>query len=241
VLSIVIPAFNEARSLPVCLPTVVSSLEMWSKSRGGETGEIVVVDNESEDGTAEVAKSLGARVVRESIRNIGQVRNAGAGAAYGRYLFFVDADVILPVEAVTTAMRLLVSGRHVGGAIPPHYAPRRLSARLLCWYWDAHRRRHRNAQGVNQFCTVDAFRELAGYRTDWFMGEDMEFFQRLRTLGDRLHRPVVLVEELRVRPSCRRYDTWPGWRMLWWQNPVTARLRPKSAAFWRHWYQSTVR
>ncbi|MEV7978425.1 glycosyltransferase [Streptomyces sp. NPDC086519] len=239
-LSVVIPAFNEAAYLPLCLPTVINSLELWMEKTGNQ-GEIIVVDNGSEDETAEIAESFAVRVIRESIRNIGQVRNTGAAAAHGRYLFFVDADVTVPPEAIATAMRLLTSGYHVGGAIRPQYEPKRLSSRLLCWYWDAYRRRQRGAQGVNQFCTADAFRELAGYRTDWFMSEDTEFFARLRALGDRVYRPVVLVQDICVRPSSRRYDQWPAWKMLWWQNPITARLRLTSSSFWRHWYQSTVR
>ncbi|MGW3651680.1 glycosyltransferase [Streptomyces sp. NPDC000878] len=239
-LSIVIPAFNEADYLPRHLPTILTSLHLWEET-SGEAGEIIVVDNDSQDATTLVATNLGARVVRESARNIGTVRNTGAAVAQGRYLFFIDADVSIPAEAVTTVMNLLNSGRHVGGAIPPLYTPRRLGARLLCRYWDAYRRRHRGAQGVDQFCTAEAFRALGGYRTDWFMSEDMEFFARLRQLGDLTHRPVALVDTLRVKPSTRRYDQWSTWRMVWWQNPVTARLRPHSAAFWRHWYQSTVR
>lgn len=239
-LSIVIPAFNEAAYLPRYLPTVIASLHLWQETTGG-SGEIIVVDNDSQDDTARIAAALGARVVHEPNRNIGQVRNTGAHAARGQYLFFIDADVAIPAAAVLTVMDTLTSGGHVGGAIPPLYTPRRLGARLLCRYWDAYRRRHRGAQGVDQFCTTAAFQALGGYRTDWFMSEDVEFFARLRQYGDLTHRPVVLVDELRVRPSTRRYDQWATWRMVWWQNPLTARLLPGSATFWRHWYQSTVR
>ena len=239
-LSIVIPAFNEAAYLPRYLPTDIKSLQRWEET-SGERGEIIVVDNASADDTAQVAAALGARVIHEAARNIGQVRNTGAQAARGLCLFFIDADVAIPAEAVTTVMHKLTSGRHVGGAIPPLYTPKRLGARLLCRYWDGYRRRHRGAQGVDQFCTTAAFQALGGYRTDWFMSEDVEFFARLRQFGDLTHRPVALVDELRVRPSTRRYDQWPTWRIVWWQNPLTARLRPHSAALWRHWYQSTVR
>ncbi|NUR04597.1 MAG: hypothetical protein HOY79_51270 [Streptomyces sp.] len=53
--------------------------------------------------------------------------------------------------------------------------------------------------------------------------------------------PVAILDDLRVRPSTRRYDQWSSLRMLWWQNPVTARLRLGSARMWRHWYETTVR
>jgi len=70
---------------------------------------------------------------------------------------------------------------------------------------------------------------------------DHEFFARLRALGERAGQPAAVVDELRVEPSTRRYDRWPTWRMVWWQNPITARLFLDSPRFWRHWYATTVR
>jgi glycosyltransferase involved in cell wall biosynthesis len=239
-LSVVIPAFNEAAYLPVYLPTVVASLRYWERCSGAR-GEILVVDDASTDDTAQVARGLGARVVVEHVRNIAAVRNAGAAVASGRYLFFVDADVALPVEAISAAMRLMADGAHVGGAIPPRYRCRKLGARLLCRYWDWQRERHGGAQGVAQFCTAAAFAQLGGYHEELYMSEDHEFFARLRALGQRTAAPVAIVDELRVEPSTRRYDRWPTWRMVWWQNPITARLFLNSPRFWRHWYATTVR
>ncbi|UUU44324.1 hypothetical protein [Streptomyces sp. NBC_00162] len=73
------------------------------------------------------------------------------------------------------------------------------------------------------------------------MSEDVEFFARLTAHGHKTGRPVTVLDDLRVRPSTRRYDQWSTARMLWWQNPLTARLRLASPRMWRHWYGSTVR
>jgi glycosyltransferase involved in cell wall biosynthesis len=240
ILSVVIPAFNEAMYLPVYLPTVLESLHRWERV-SGERGEVIVVDNASTDSTAKIAAEFGVRVVSEPVRNIGQVRNTGAAAATGPYLFFTDADVALPPTGIETAMQHMYAGECVGGAIPPQYLCKRLGARLLCRYWDWYRSRHGGAQGVAQFCTSAAFRQLGGYLTELYMSEDVEFFARLRALGDRRGQPVAVLEKLRVEPSTRRYDQWPTWRMVWWQNPITARLRLTSPHFWRHWYDTTVR
>ncbi|HEV8555177.1 MAG TPA: glycosyltransferase [Actinophytocola sp.] len=238
-LSVVIPAFNEADYLPRYLPTVRAAVCRW-ENRSRSRGEIIVVDNASSDATAHVARSLGARVIHEPRRNIAHARNTGAAAASAPMLFFVDADVALPLEAVDVVTTHLRSGSCVGGAIPPSYAPRRLGARLLCGYWDWYRRRRGGAQGVAQFCTADAFHALRGYRTDLYMSEDVEFFRRLREYGEDCRRPVLIVNELRVWPSTRRYDQWPTWRMVFWQNPITARAFLTSARFWRHWYDDTT-
>lgn len=211
-LSVIIPAFNEAEYLPRYLPSVQAAMGYW-EDRSQLRGEIIVVDNSSNDSTADVAKGSGTRVVYEPIRNIASVRNTGAAVAAAPLLFFVDADVALPLEAIDVAVSLLQSEVSVGGAIPPLYTPRRLGARLFCSYWDWHRGRLGGAQGVTQFCTAEAFHELGGYRTDLYMSEDVEFFDRLRQLGKACGRPVIIVDELRVRPSTRRYDQWPIWRM----------------------------
>lgn len=238
-LSVVIPAFNEADYLPRYLPTVLASLRRWEEI-SGLVGEVIVVDNASTDATADIAASFGARTVAEPVRSIGRVRNTGARVARGRMLFFTDADVALPLEAISAAATAMDQGA-VGGAIPPLYTPTRLGARLLCAYWDHYRTRGGGAQGVAQFCTGLAFKAVRGYRTDYFMSEDVEFFARLTRHGQESGGPVVIVDDLRVRPSTRRYDQWSSLRMLWWQNPVTARLALTSPRFWRNWYTTTVR
>lgn len=238
-LTVVIPAHNEVAYLPRYLPTVLASLERW-EAASGELGEVIVVDNASTDATADMAASFGIRVINESVRNIGRVRNTGAAAAQGRRLFFTDADVALPMEAISAAAAAMDAGA-AGGAIPPLYTPKRLGARLLCAYWDHYRTTRGGAQGVAQFAAAAAFQAVGGYREDLFMSEDVDFFARLTTHGRATDAPVEILDDLRVRPSTRRYDEWSSLRMLWWQNPVTARLRLGSSHMWRHWYETTVR
>lgn len=238
-LTVVIPAHNETAYLPRYLPTVLASLEQWQRA-SGDQGEVIVVDNASTDATSDMAASFGVHVISETVRNIGRVRNSGAAAARGQRLFFTDADVALPMEAISAAAAAMDAGA-VGGAIPPLYTPKRLGARLLCAYWDHYRTCHGGAQGVAQFATAAAFGEVGGYRDDLFMSEDVEFFARLTAHGRATAAPVAILDDLRVRPSTRRYDQWSSLRMLWWQNPVTARLRLHSPRMWRHWYETTVR
>lgn len=238
--SIIIPAFNEADYLPLYMPTVVAAMLHW-QDESGMVGEIIVVDNASTDTTAQVARNLGVLVVEELTRSIACARNRGAAVARAPLLFFVDADVAVPPEAINVAVACMQSGVFVGGAIPPLYTPRRLGAKLLCKFWDWYRTRQGGAQGVAQFCTTEAFKELGGYRADLYMSEDVEFFHRLRQLGAKKEQAVTIVDELRVKPSTRRYDMWPTWRMVLWQNPIIVQAFLSSRRFWRHWYDTTVR
>lgn len=96
--SIIIPAHNEERSLVFLLDSL--SRLVFPKSRL----EIVVVDHESTDRTAEIAARLGARVILHRGGTIASVRNAGARTASGTLLAFVDADCTVAPDWLTCAL-----------------------------------------------------------------------------------------------------------------------------------------
>ena len=76
-ISVIIPAFDEERCLPATLQAVENSA-LLLRSQDGVNTEVIVVDNNSADATAEVARSLRARVIAASEHNIARVRNCGA-------------------------------------------------------------------------------------------------------------------------------------------------------------------
>lgn len=239
-MSVIIPAYNEEKYLPVYLPTVFTSVARLEQA-SGHTAEVLVVDNASDDATAAIALQLGATVITEAVRGIGHARNTGAAHAKGGYLIFIDADVDFPEDGITDAVAAMDTGTTVGGAIPAHYAPTKPATRMLFGLWRGIRAIRGGAQGVTQFCTSSAFETLGGYRADRYMSEDVEFFRRLTRLGKRTQAPAVSLDHLRVKPSPRRFETWSSWRMIWYTNPVTAQLFLRSRRFWRGWYDNTVR
>ncbi|WP_035845646.1 glycosyltransferase family 2 protein [Kitasatospora azatica] len=105
-LSIVIPALNEASNLP----TVMASVPVDALAQAGWETEVVVVDNASTDGTAEVARSLGARVVSQPARGYGNAYLAGFEAAKGEVIATGDADCTYPFDALPQLLRTLVDG-----------------------------------------------------------------------------------------------------------------------------------
>ena len=86
--SVVIPCLNEAENIEQCVTAARAALALLDGA-----GEVVVADNGSEDGSAELAERAGARVVRETRRGYGSAYLAGFAAARGRYIVMVDADL----------------------------------------------------------------------------------------------------------------------------------------------------
>ncbi|MFC1685581.1 glycosyltransferase [Nanoarchaeota archaeon] len=86
-LSIIIPALNEEKYLPILLDSI---------ARQNYPCEVIVADAQSDDNTKEVAKSYGVKVIsaRRGLPAYG--RNDGAEIAKGDILLFLDADVVLP-------------------------------------------------------------------------------------------------------------------------------------------------
>jgi glycosyltransferase involved in cell wall biosynthesis len=89
--SIVMPCLNEAQCLPICIGVAREALAMI-EAEYGLTGEIVIADNGSTDGSQDIAVALGARVAPVAERGYGAAMIGGGMAAHGRYIVFGDAD-----------------------------------------------------------------------------------------------------------------------------------------------------
>jgi glycosyltransferase involved in cell wall biosynthesis len=86
--SVVIPCLNEAENIERCVSDALRALR-----DGSIDGEVLVVDNASEDDSAALATAAGARVVSEPRRGYGSAYLAGFAAARGEYIVMADADL----------------------------------------------------------------------------------------------------------------------------------------------------
>jgi glycosyl transferase family 2 len=86
--SVVIPCLNEAETIEECVRRALAAI-----AAAGVTGEVVVADNGSDDGSAQLAQAAGAHVVHEPRRGYGSAYLAGFAAAQGDYIVMADADL----------------------------------------------------------------------------------------------------------------------------------------------------
>lgn len=86
-LTILMPCLNEARTLAICIGKAKTFL-----ARTQTQGEVLVSDNGSTDGSREIARSLGARVVEVATRGYGAALLAGIHEAEGKYVIVGDSD-----------------------------------------------------------------------------------------------------------------------------------------------------
>jgi glycosyltransferase involved in cell wall biosynthesis len=104
-ISVVIPCLDEEGAVG----TVVE--QAWEGiTRSGRTGEVIVVDNGSSDGSARVAAAAGARVVYEPRRGYGRAYLTGIAHAAGDYLVMADADSTYPVQELGAFVDSVESG-----------------------------------------------------------------------------------------------------------------------------------
>jgi GT2 family glycosyltransferase len=198
-ISFIVPAYNEELEL-------TSTLEAIRAAASGAAlpWEIIVVDDASTDATPEIAEQAGARVVSIHRRQIAAARNAGARAAQGEYLFFVDADTRINQTHVTEAMTLLEAGYTGGGArgVMGGFIP--LWSRILLHAFCTLYFGLNLGAGAFLFTTRRNFQATGGFDEQYFAGEEVYFSLALRKLGrfKVLREPVLTSgRKLRMYPA----------------------------------------
>jgi len=205
VLSIIIPAYNEEKYLPDTLEILQHALQAFRQERPTIT-EIVVVDNNSTDATAQIAREAGAKVVFEPHNQIARARNTGGRAASGSFLVFLDADTRISAELLVHTWDALSSEEIVGGGTQVKM-DRKLGPveALGLGFWNMISKTFKLAAGSYIFCQRDAFDTTGGFDERFYVSEEIHFSQALKRAGKKTRQRFVILD-CPVVTSARKLD-----------------------------------
>ena len=188
-LSVIIPTFNEAHSIS-------ETLERVAALRGEV--EVILVDGGSVDGTIELARRRGVKVMTAA-RGRGSQMHAGASAAHGSALLFLHADTHPASDAGERIMEALREPETVGGNFSVRFDGTRRAARFLTWLYPQLRKLGLIYGDSGIFVRREVYDEIGGFRPHPIF-EDLDLVRRLRKRGRIVHLPVTVVT------SSRRFE-----------------------------------
>jgi len=231
----VIPAYNEERVLPRLLESVADAVRACDVPV-----ETIVADNASTDRTALLAAEYGATVVPVAKRAIAAARNAGAAAARGEILAFVDADMRVHPETFVAIDAAMASDRVVGGATgvtlerwSPGLAVTFAVMLPVVWLTSFD-------TGV-VFCRRSDFENAGGYDESLRLAEDVAFLAALRNVGKAQRQRLTRLTHVKAIASTRKFDEHGDWHFFTIFPPVLLRfgLEGRSALrrIERYWYE----
>jgi glycosyltransferase involved in cell wall biosynthesis len=209
--SAIIPAHKEERFIGGCL----ASIEAAAKPFPGEV-EVIVVLNRCTDRTEEIARNLGAIIVRKDSKDLARIRNAGAQVAGGDIIVTIDADSRMTPNMLQEVYRRLSSGQHIGGGVL--IKPERISLGIfmslltvvpvVLW--------QRMSAGL-LWCYRGDFKAIGGFDESLVSVEDLDFAKRLKRHGRRKGKRFATITKAHIVTSCREFDLFGDWYLF--KNP----------------------
>ncbi len=238
VISLVIPAWNEERYLPVLLDSVDAARAAFREGAGAV--EVIVADNASTDATARLAEARGCRVVAVEKRAIAAARNGGAGVARGEILCFIDADSRIHPDTFNEVLATLGTGRFVAGASGVRLERWSLGILLTWCLLVAFVLLLKIDTGV-VFCRREDFERVGGYNEDRLYGEDVQFLWELKRLGRSRGQSLVRLRRAKALASTRKFDKYGDWHyftqmprlgLRWLRDPSASTVFAR-----KYWYE----
>jgi glycosyltransferase involved in cell wall biosynthesis len=198
-ISFVVPTRNEARYLPRLLTSINYITQVCRVS-----AETIVVDYRSKDGTPNIAKKMGARVLEVDKPGVGYASHVGVLNAKGDIVIRTDADVIMTPSAIYETIRVFINNPEKFIATVGHiYYPLDLTTNIMAYLYDCYIRKPYNTTGYfiafkKEVTTRLNFDPRLKANDDWDFG-----FRAFKILGsNRLyynHRIAVLVSSRLVK------------------------------------------
>ena len=237
-ISIVIPAYNEAKYLPRLLDTIDAARERYAG--GADAIEVIVADNSSTDDTAAIATARGCRVATVTKRMIGAARNGGAAIATAPIVCFCDADMQIHPDTFNAIHQAMAGARFVGGATGVKMERMSVGigitfAMALGLIW---------ATGMDTgvvFCRRDDFIRAGGYSEDRHYAEDIDFLWKLIKLGRTRGQRLTRLRPVKAIASTRKFDRHGDWHYFTLIGPLIRGMlaphRSGNHTARKYWYE----
>lgn len=203
-ISVVVAAYNEEEYLPRCLTAVTS--QNFPK----EEYEIVVVDNNSTDKTAEIAKSFGARVIKEEKQGNTYAISRGMNEARGEIIANTDADTVVAPDWLNRIKEIFNDPKVVAAT---GTANMDTGNRFFNWlsgdFYEGFLKFNfllgkTHITGFNMVVRKSAFEKIGGINEKFTMSSDVDLGLRMGKVGK-----VVLSSKLKATTSVRRWESSP--------------------------------
>ena len=235
-ISVIIPAFNEERLLAATLTQINAARAIFAPR--GFDSELIVCDNNSTDRTAEMARAAGASVVFEPVNQIARARNTGAAAATGDWLLFIDADSHPSTELFADVVDQIIAGKCLAGGSTIRLEGGYPLANFVTGVWNWKSRSRRWLAGSFIFCEAAAFRQIGGFNSEMFVGEELDLTTRLQELAQASGREIVILHRHPLLTSARKVRLYSTWEHLGFLLRVATRreatFRDRAACY--AWY-----
>jgi glycosyltransferase involved in cell wall biosynthesis len=201
-LSIIVPAFNEEKLIGATLGSIREAMQAFTE--GGWETELIVCDNNSTDRTGELARAAGATVVFEPVNQIARARNAGAAAASGDWLMFVDADSQPSRELFEDALAAIGSGRYVAGGCTVKFDRHHVLEAIAVRVWNLISRTAKYFAGSFSFIEAATFREVGGFSQELFASEEIDLSKRLKVAARKRGKRLIILHRHPLLTSGRK-------------------------------------
>lgn len=212
-ISIVIPARNEEAVLAECIESIQTSA-----SHANLSIEIVVVLNRCTDSTEQIARSLGAIIVKNDSKNLSEIRNVGIKAASSHFIATIDADSTMSKKLLGKIYDRLSSGTYVAGGtmiFTERFSLGIIVTGLVIMPYLV-------LSGISVGCfyfSKEAFEAINGFDEELKTAEDIDFAQRLRKFAHSQKKRFSSIYTAWIVTSCRKFDRFGDWYMI--KNPLT--------------------
>ena len=170
--SVIIPTYNSGRTIRQCLESL--------RKQTYKNIEIIIVDKFSKDKTIEIAKKYNVKII-QSNAEMSEARNIGLKEAKGKYILFIDADMILSPKVIEECVKLAEKDERIGGIVIPEIT---VGKTLLTKIRKFERSFYENTEiEAARFFRKDLVLKVNGYDSDIIFYEDHTIPQKIEKLG----------------------------------------------------------